>query len=59
LESNVGLNAIAQWVSTKNNLLPQGLGTGGLYSNNATSPLKTANGKLYNQPSLSWQLPVH
>lgn len=59
LESNVGLNAIAQWVSTKNNLLPQGLGTGGLYSNNATSPLKTANGKIYSQPSLSWQLPVH
>ncbi|MDE6370361.1 MAG: o-succinylbenzoate synthase [Duncaniella sp.] len=34
LESNVGLNAIAQWVSTHSPALPQGLGTGQLYSNN-------------------------
>lgn len=39
LESNVGLNAIAQFTSTLYNPLPQGLGTGGLYSNNFESPL--------------------
>ena len=37
LESNVGLNAIAQWVSTKENNLRQGLGTGMLFSNNIFS----------------------
>jgi o-succinylbenzoate synthase len=40
LESNVGLNAIAQWCSTLNNSLPQGLGTGGLYTNNIDLPLR-------------------
>jgi o-succinylbenzoate synthase len=39
LESNVGLNAIAQWCATKENPLPQGLGTGQLYVNNVPSPL--------------------
>ena len=34
LESNIGLNAIAQWTFTLNNPMPQGLGTGGLYTNN-------------------------
>ena len=28
LESNIGLNAIAQWCATFDNPLPQGLGTG-------------------------------
>jgi o-succinylbenzoate synthase len=39
LESNVGLNAIAQWCATFHNPLPQGLGTGALYSNNVEMPL--------------------
>jgi len=39
LESNIGLNAIAQWVSTKQINLPQGLGTGGLFTNNFETPL--------------------
>lgn len=39
LESNVGLNAIAQYAFTKNNPLPQGLGTGQLFTNNTLSPL--------------------
>ena len=34
LESNIGLNAIAQYTYTKNNKKPQGLGTGGLFTNN-------------------------
>lgn len=40
LESNIGLNAVAQWCSTLNNSLPQGLGTGGLYTNNIDLPLR-------------------
>jgi len=39
LESNVGLNAIAQWVAAKTVTMPQGLGTGSLYNNNIASPL--------------------
>lgn len=39
LESNIGLNALAQWVSTLHNNMPQGLGTGGLFVNNFESPL--------------------
>ena len=34
LESNIGLNAIAQYTYSKNSKLPQGLGTGGLFTNN-------------------------
>lgn len=40
LESNIGLNAIAQWTYTLGNPLPQGLGTGQLYTNNIPSWLK-------------------
>lgn len=47
LESNVGLNAIAQWTFTLQNQLPQGLGTGGLFTNNFSSPLEVNNGWLY------------
>ena len=46
LESNIGLNAIAQWtfsLSVKNH---QGLGTGGLFTNNFKSPLEVTNGYL-------------
>lgn len=47
LESNVGLNAIAQWTFTLNNKLPQGLGTGQLYTNNIISPLLIEDSKLW------------
>ncbi len=47
LESNIGLNAIAQYTYTLQNKMPQGLGTGGLFTNNFTSPLKVENGALY------------
>lgn len=40
LESNIGLNALAQWVATLRTTMPQGLGTGGVFSNNFTTPLK-------------------
>ncbi len=54
LESNIGLNAIAQWVSTKNISMVQGLGTGGLYSNNIDSPLYLHGEKLLYDTSKSW-----
>lgn len=40
LESNIGLNAISQYTFTKNPKIPQGLGTGGLFTNNFESALK-------------------
>ncbi|MDO4763412.1 MAG: o-succinylbenzoate synthase [Flavobacteriaceae bacterium] len=40
LESNIGLNAIAQYTYTKQNLMPQGLGTGALFTNNFESHLE-------------------
>ena len=47
LESNIGLNAIAQYVASKNNTMPQGLGTGGLFSNNISSPLELRKNRLW------------
>ena len=53
LESNIGLNAIAQWVFLKNTILPQGLGTGSLYTNNIPAPLRVQKGTLaYDQKAL-------
>ncbi|HSI76390.1 MAG TPA: o-succinylbenzoate synthase [Lunatimonas sp.] len=46
LESNIGLNAIAQFTSTYATGLPQGLGTGQLYDNNISSPLNISRGTL-------------
>lgn len=40
LESNVGLSALSQWVGTLGVTMPQGLGTGQLFENNFTSPLR-------------------
>jgi L-alanine-DL-glutamate epimerase-like enolase superfamily enzyme len=52
LESNIGLNAIAQFTFLKQNLMPQGLGTGGLFINNFDCPLEVKNGQLwYNSDS--------
>ena len=47
LESNVGLNALAQWTATLDTEMPQGLGTGSLYTNNIDSPLYLDGEKLY------------
>ncbi len=47
LESNIGLNAIAQWTATLNSPLHQGLGTGGLFTNNTPSCLYIDAGKLW------------
>lgn len=54
LESNIGLNAIAQWSFTLNNKLPQGLGTGSLFTNNFDSPLTVAKGTLYYDQNKNW-----
>lgn len=55
LESNIGLNAIAQWTFTLNNPMPQGLGTGALYTNNFDSPLEVKKGKLHYNQKLDWK----
>ena len=47
LESNVGLNAIAQFASSFDNPLPQGLGTGGLYVYNEPTNLFIKEGCIY------------
>lgn len=54
LESNIGLNAIAQWTFTKSEKTVHGLGTGGLYTNNIPSPLFVSNGFLGYNPSQPW-----
>jgi hypothetical protein len=56
LESNIGLNAIAQWAATLGNPMPQGLGTGSLYTNNIPSPLRVEGGALHFIPSNDWDL---
>ena len=55
LESNIGLNAIAQYTSYKaDRNMPQGLGTGQLYTNNIASPLEIEQGSLRYNKSLHW-----
>lgn len=54
LESNIGLNAIAQWTYTLNSDLPQGLGTGSLFTNNIDSPLEVNKGKLFYNKEINW-----
>ena len=54
LESNVGLNAIAQWTFLQPNLMPQGLGTGALYTNNFDSPLEVSEGQLWYRKTQEW-----
>jgi acyl-coenzyme A synthetase/AMP-(fatty) acid ligase len=58
LESNIGLNAIAQWCATLNNPLPQGLGTGGLYINNVELPLEVRRDCLWTKRTSPSNLPV-
>ena len=54
LESNIGLNAIAQWTFLQNNSMPQGLGTGALYTNNFDCPLQVEQGQLWYKKELDW-----
>lgn len=54
LESNIGLNAIAQWTFTLNNKVPQGLGTGSLFTNNIEAPMSVQKGALHYHPEQFW-----
>lgn len=56
LESNIGLNAIAQWTFLLQNTMPQGLGTGGLYTNNFECPLEVKEGKLWYDDHINWKV---
>ena len=55
LESNIGLNAIAQWTFLQQNSMPQGLGTGALYTNNFDCPLNVSQGQLWYKKELDWK----
>jgi len=54
LESNIGLNAIAQFTAAYPITLPQGLGTGMLYSDNMESPLTVRKGLLSYESDIEW-----
>jgi L-alanine-DL-glutamate epimerase-like enolase superfamily enzyme len=54
LESNIGLNAISQWTFTLNSKMPQGLGTGALYTNNFECPLEVSKGQLWYNKTKNW-----
>ena len=57
LESNIGLNAIAQWTATLDTKMAQGLGTGQLYDNNIPSPLTISGDRLCYDPAVKWEIP--
>lgn len=57
LESNIGLNAIAQWCYTKSPSMPQGLGTGQLFTNNIPSPLHIQKESLWYKSLGEWDIP--
>ena len=50
LESNIGLNAIAQWCATLQPKMPQGLGTGMLFTDNIDYPLHIEGDCLWFHP---------
>ncbi len=54
LESNIGLNAIAQWTAKMKPDGFQGLGTGQLFTNNIPSPLTVKSGKISTDQSKIW-----
>jgi len=56
LESNIGLNAIAQFTSQYSTTMAHGLGTGQIYNNNFPSPLLAEKGLLQYQPKEPWDL---
>ncbi len=56
LESNIGLNAIAQYTADFQTSLHQGLGTGQLYHNNVPGPLYILKGHLGCDPAKGWDM---
>jgi o-succinylbenzoate synthase len=59
LESNIGLNAIAQYTFLKENTMHQGLGTGGLFTNNFNCPLEVKSGQLFYNNDLNWDVKLN
>jgi o-succinylbenzoate synthase len=59
LESNVGLNAIAQWACSKEITGFQGLGTGSLFANNIDSPLEMRGDELWINPEKTFVFPKY
>lgn len=57
LESNVGLNAIAQWTYSLQTKNYQGLGTGALFTNNISSPLEIEGERLFYRENVNWENP--
>lgn len=56
LESNIGLNSIAQFTYEQGVTMPQGLGTGSLFTNNFESPLAIRGEMLRFNPESGWNL---
>ena len=56
LESDIGLNGIAQWAASKDPLLPQGLGTGSLFVDNVPSPLYVKDQALHYDTDGTWDI---
>lgn len=56
LESNIGLNAIAQFTYQQNVKMPQGLGTGSLYTNNVESPLYIEAEFIHHNAKQKWTI---
>ena len=56
LESNIGLNAISQFTFMQNSNMPQGLGTGSLYTNNIESPLVVKGEYITYAPEKTWDV---
>jgi o-succinylbenzoate synthase len=56
LETNIALNAIAQWTYTLKRSVYHGLSTGSLFTNNVPSPLYLSGEKLYYDPDVKWNL---
>lgn len=52
LESNVGLNALAQWTAITGATGPQGLGTGGVFTNNFKTPVSLVSDQLHYDPDI-------
>lgn len=58
LESNIGLNAIAQWTAIAGENIIHGLGTGMLYVNNFDSPLSIEKSSLVYDKSKKWVIDI-
>lgn len=56
LESNIGLNALAQFTANYPVTTHQGLGTGSIYNNNIASPLEVRKGTLVYNSQENWDL---